>query len=105
MNDASLVHTPRAQTSWLMCFAHFGTCFAWFLAPLAAWLYARYAELASRALAALLWSLLGTAVAAATCGLAVPVFLLVHLWAGLKELREERFDYPLASELAEQLGA
>lgn len=108
MNDASLVHgRPRPdETRWLLCLAHFGTCFSWFLAPLVVWLYARKAspEIAGRALAVLLWSLLGTVCAALTCGLAVPVFLVIHVWAGIKELREERFDYPLATEFAERLS-
>ena len=59
--------------------------------------------MATRALAVLLWSLLGTACAVATCGLAVPLFLVIHVWAGLKELREEPFVYPIATDLAKSL--
>lgn len=109
MNETSIVHVPaeKNETSWLLCLAHFGTCFSWFLAPLVVWLYVRKATpaLATRALAILLWSLLGTGCAAVTCGLAIPVFLVIHLWAGVKELRDEPFDYPLASDFAKSLSA
>ena len=109
MTETSLVHIPakKTDTSYLLCLAHFGTCFSWFLAPLVVWLYVRKAqpELASRALAVLLWSLLGTGAAAVTCGLAIPVFLVVHVWAGIKELRDEPFAYPLASDFAKSLEA
>jgi len=55
--------------------AHAGTCFAWFLAPLVVYLvlprssrWARY-----QALQSLLWSLVGTLVSIATCGLLTSV--------------------------------
>jgi uncharacterized Tic20 family protein len=110
MNDSTLApvpSSPKSDTGWLLAIAHFGTCFSWFLAPLVVWLYVRSAapELRTRALAVLLWSLLGTALAAVTCGLAVPVFLVVHVWAGIKELRDEPFEYPLASDFARRLEA
>ena len=69
MNETSMIQvsTRKNETSWLMCLAHFGTCFSWFLAPLVVWLFVRNDRaLAPRALAVLLWSLLGTAAAAAT---------------------------------------
>ena len=109
MNESSLVLRNGASgdkgTNWLLCVAHFGTCFSWFIAPLVVWLYTRKAApaVAPRALAVLLWSLLGTVCAAATCGLAVPVFLVIHVWAGIKELREEPFVYPFATDLAKSL--
>lgn len=85
--------------------AHGGAFFGWFLVPLVVWLVQRkrnpYAEF--HALQAMLWSLLGTAVAAATCGLAVPVFLVFHLWAAVKILRDEEYEYPLVGELARGL--
>ena len=107
-DEAALV--PRAEPSsdaWLVALAHFGACFAWFLAPLVVWLWARASapRAAPRALAVLLWSGLGTLCAMATCGLAIPLFLLVHVWAGVKELRGEPFEYPIASELARRLSA
>ena len=76
---------PRSSSAdtdadtWLLCAAHFGTCVSWFLAPLVVWLWARASapHVAARALAVLLWSALGTACAVATCGLAIPVFLVV----------------------------
>jgi hypothetical protein len=108
-DEAALV--PRASgpasDAWLLAVAHFGVCFAWFLAPLVVWLWARASapRAAPRALAVLLWSGLGTLCAMATCGLAIPLFLLVHVWAGVQELRGEPFEYPVATELARRLSA
>jgi len=108
MDETSMIRASRQpSTSALMCVAHFGTCFSWFLAPLIVWLYVRSEApaLAPRALAVLLWSLLGTALAALTCGLAIPVFLVIHVWAGIRELREEPYEYPLVHDLARRLTA
>lgn len=95
-----------SRDAWLLALAHFGVCVSWFVAPLVVWLWARASapQTAPRALAVLLWSGLGTLCAMATCGLAIPVFLLVHLWAGVQELRGERFDYPFATDLARRLS-
>ncbi|HRG95830.1 MAG TPA: hypothetical protein PLR99_06270 [Polyangiaceae bacterium] len=107
--DAALVPRVSGPSSdaWLVALAHFGACFAWFLAPLVVWLWARASapRAAPRALAVLLWSGLGTLCAMATCGLAIPLFLLVHIWAGVQELRGQAFEYPVATELARRLSA
>jgi uncharacterized membrane protein len=85
--------------------AHAGTWFAWFLAPLCVWLLrrgeSRYAEF--HALQALLWSVFGTVVSAATCGVAIPVFLAFHLYAAWKCWRGEEYEYPVAGDLARGL--
>ena len=82
--------------------AHGGTCFAWFLAPLVVYLVKRESSrrVASEALQALLWSALGTIVAIATCGLAIPVFLVWHIIGALRAFEGKPFDYPLVAEVA-----
>lgn len=85
--------------------AHAGGLFGWFILPLAVYLVERrrntFAEF--HALQAMLWSLLGTAVTAATCGLALPVFLVFHAWAAVKILRDEDYEYPVVGEFAKTL--
>lgn len=84
--------------------AHGGTAFAWFLAPLVVYLIkrndSRWAEF--HALQALLWSLLGTVVSLATCGLAIPVFLVFHLIAAYKLFIGEDYTYPIVGDLARE---
>ena len=82
--------------------AHAGTCVAWFLAPLLVYLvlprdsqWARF-----HALQSLLWSLFGTLVSLATCGVAIPVFLAFHLYAAWRVHRGEEYEYPLAGDVA-----
>src|SRR3984957_6507598 len=81
--------------------AHGGTCFAWFLAPLLVYLLKRESSrrVACEALQALLWSALGTIVAVATCGLAIPVFLVWHVIGALRAFEGRPFDYPLVAEV------
>lgn len=105
----SLFHAdsrPSQQEHIAAAIAHAGTCVAWFLAPLLVYLLererSRYA--ASQALQALLWSALGTIVSFATCGLAIPAFLVVHLYAAFKALDGSDFEYPLVGDLARRLG-
>lgn len=85
--------------------AHGGTFFAWFLAPLLVYLLkrneSRYVEL--QALQALLWSLAGTIVAAATCGLAIPVFMVFHGIAAYKTLCGEAYEYPFVGRIAKNV--
>jgi uncharacterized membrane protein len=84
--------------------AHGGTAFAWFLAPLVVYLIkrgdSRWASY--HALQALLWSLLGTVVSLATCGLAIPVFLVFHLIAAYKVFVGQDYAYPIVGEVARQ---
>ena len=85
--------------------AHAGTLFAWFLAPLVVYVVkkndSRY--VAQQALASLCWSLTGTVVAALTFGIAIPVFLGVHLYAAWREYHGETFEYPFVSDFARGL--
>ena len=87
--------------------AHLGTVFGWFLVPLVVYLLergrSRYA--AFHAMQALLWSLSGTVVSAATCGVAIPIFLAFHVYAALKILRGEEYEYPVVGEIARTLVA
>lgn len=98
---------PSSNERTAAAIAHAGTCIAWFLAPLVVYLLERDRSswVARQALSALLWSLLGTAVSAVTCGLALPLFLVVHVWAAIVVLRGEEAEYPLASDLARHLTA
>ncbi len=87
--------------------AHAGTCVAWFLAPLLVYVIERErSAFASRqALQALLWSALGTLVSLATCGLAIPVFLVVHVYAAFQALEGNDFEYPLVGSVVHKLSA
>ncbi|NUP06413.1 MAG: DUF4870 domain-containing protein [Polyangiaceae bacterium] len=81
-------------------FAHAGTCFFWFVAPLVVYLLARRKSPAVRAHAfeALLWSGIGTLVALATCGLAIPVFLVFHIIAAWRAWNGEDPSYPALTD-------
>ncbi len=96
---------PSSNERVAAAIAHAGTCVAWFLAPLVVYLLERDRSswVARQALAALLWSLLGTVVSAVTCGLALPLFLVVHVWAAIVVLRGEDAEYPLVGDLARSL--
>lgn len=108
----SIVHVPgdvtrraAAEGRVMAVVAHGGAFFGFFLVPLVVWLVERkrntYAEF--HALQAMLWSLLGMGVAAATCGVALPVFMLFHAWAAVKILRDEDYEYPVVGRLARDI--
>ena len=86
--------------------AHAGTCVAWFLAPLVVYLLERdRSSFAARnALQALLWSAFGTLVSAATCGVAIPVFMAFHIYAAVKAWNGESYEYPLVGEIARRMS-
>lgn len=97
-----LARVPSSDERLAAFVAHAGTAVAWFLAPLLVYLLKRNDSkyVAEQALAALLWSILGTVLAALTCGLAIPVFLAFHLIAAVRALRGEPYLYPLVGESA-----
>ncbi len=102
-SDLAFPRTSNDRIAALV--AHAGTAFAWFLAPLVVYLvlpresrWARY-----HALQSLLWSLLGTLVSVATCGLAIPVFLVWHLIAAVKTMTDGEYEYPLVGEPAQRV--
>ena len=105
----ALVPSPRALPTQneriAAAIAHAGTCLAWFLAPLTVWLIERgrssYAE--HQALQALLWSGFGTIVSLATCGLAIPLFMAFHVYAAIRALEGEAYEYPIVGDLARKL--
>jgi uncharacterized Tic20 family protein len=86
--------------------AHAGTCVAWFFAPLAVYLLERdrSSYVAHHALQALLWSAFGTLVSVATCGLAIPLFMVVHVHAAIHALDGRPYEYPLVGDLARKLA-
>lgn len=85
--------------------AHGGTLFAWFLAPLLVFILKRNDSryVAQQALSALLWSLAGTVIAALTFGIAIPIFLGVHIYAAYREWKGYTFEYPVVSDFARGL--
>ncbi|MGH7298744.1 MAG: DUF4870 domain-containing protein [Polyangiaceae bacterium] len=104
MSTAALGFQRTSNERVAAIVAHAGTAFAWFLAPLVVFLvlpresrWARY-----HALESLLWSLLGTLVSIATCGLAIPVFLVWHLVAAYKTMTDGDYEYPLVGEAAQR---
>lgn len=109
MTSTSNLLTVRAPTQnerLAAAIAHGGTCIAWFLAPLIVYVIERdrSAYASRQALQALLWSGLGTAVSLATCGLAIPLFLVFHLYAAYQTLEGRDFEYPLLGGLADKLA-
>ena len=91
-----------AEDRFALVLAHGGTCFAWFMAPLVVYFLKRESSrrVAYEALQALLWSALGSIVAFATCGLAIPVFLAWHVLGAVRALEGRPFEYPLVAEVA-----
>ncbi len=102
MSTTSLAMTPTSNERLAATIAHAGTLVAWFLAPLLVFLVMPRASRWARyhALQSLLWSLLGTLVSLLTCGLAVPVFLVWHILAAFKTIRDSDYEYPLVGEAA-----
>ena len=82
--------------------AHAGTVVAWFLAPLVVYLVLPRSSQWARfqALQSLLWSLFGTVVSLATCGFAIPVFLVWHVIAAVKTVGGDEYEYPLVGNAA-----
>ena len=109
MNTMSLASTssPTSNERIAAAIAHGGTCVAWFFAPLLVYLIERdrssYA--ARQALQALMWSGFGTLVSVATCGLAIPVFMVFHVVAAIRALEGQEYEYPLVGDLVRKLQA
>ena len=105
MSTMFLATQPSSSERLAATFAHGGTLFAWFLAPLAVFLLkrgeSRYVE--HQALQALLWSAVGTIVSIATCGLAIPVFLVWHIVAAVKVMDGRAYEYPFVGDLSRRL--
>ena len=97
-------HGPRHDERVSAAIAHAGTCVAWFLAPLLIFVLERdRSTFASKnALQALLWSALGTLVGAATCGIAIPVFMAFY--AAVRAYEGKTYEYPLVGDVARRLS-
>jgi len=97
--------SPTSNERLAAFFAHAGTFVAWTLAPLCVYLIkrgeSRYVEY--QALQALLWSLGGTVISLATCGLAIPVFMVFHVLAAVRVANGENYEYPIVSDIAKKL--
>src|ERR1700733_11744796 len=104
METVSLVATdsPTSNERLAAFLAHAGTFVAWTIAPLCVYLIkrgeSRWVEY--HALQALIWSLFGTVVSLATCGLAIPVFMVFHVIGAIKASNGESYDYPLVGDIA-----
>jgi uncharacterized Tic20 family protein len=101
MSSFLAVRAPTQNERIAAAIAHGGTCVAWFLAPLIVYIIEkdRSAYASRHALQALLWSGFGTLVSLATCGLAIPLFLCVHLYAAYQALEGRDFEYPLVGSV------
>ncbi len=98
----SLATTPTSSERLAALLAHGGTFVAWTLAPLIVYALKRgeskYVEF--QALQALLWSLAGTVVSLATCGLAIPFFMVWHAIALWKVSEGRAYEYPVVGAIA-----
>ena len=96
---------PTANEKLGALIAHAGTFVAWTIAPLLVYVLKKDDSkyVAFHALQSLLWSLAGTLLAALTCGLAIPVFMVFHVIAVWKTLKDQDYEYPLVGEVARQL--
>jgi uncharacterized membrane protein len=105
MNSFCMTATPSSTDKFSALVAHGGSFFAWTLAPLIVYLVKRedskYAEF--HALQSLLWSLAGTLLSLATCGLAIPVFMVFHGLATWRTLQGVEYEYPLVGEFARKV--
>ena len=103
--DSPLARIPTERERLAAVIAHAGTLFAWVFAPLAIFLIkrgeSRWVE--HHALQSLLWSLSGTLLSLLTCGLAIPVFLVWHVYAGIKVLQGTEYDYPIVGDFTRGL--
>jgi uncharacterized Tic20 family protein len=99
--------SPTSNERITAAIAHGGTCVAWFLAPLVVYLMEkdRSSYVSRQALQALLWSGFGTLVSLATCGVAIPVFMVFHLIAAMHALDGRDYEYPVIGDLARKLQA
>jgi hypothetical protein len=105
MSTAYLTTHRTSEERTAAVLAHGGAVFAWFLAPLFVYLLKRQSSrwVEHQALQALLWSFLGTVVSAATCGLAIPVFMVFHVIAAVKILGGEEYEYPIVGDFTRGL--
>lgn len=103
--SGSLATVPSQRERFAVLIAHAGTWFGWFLAPLFVYVLkrgdSRWVE--HHAMQSFLWSLLGTVLAAVTCGVAIPLFLGWHLYAAYRIHRGDDYDYPIVGDFSRGL--
>ena len=99
------IESPTSNERVAAFLAHAGTFLAWTIAPLCVYLIkrgeSRYVEY--QALQSLLWSLAGTVLSIATCGLAIPVFMVFHVLGAIRAANGETYEYPIVSDFAKKL--
>jgi len=99
------IESPTSNERVAAFLAHAGTFLAWTIAPLCVYLIkrgeSRYVEY--QALQSLLWSLAGTVLSLATCGLAIPVFMVFHVLGAIRAANGETYEYPIVSDFAKKL--
>jgi uncharacterized membrane protein len=102
-NDITLHRDPTDRLAAIL--AHAGTAVAWFVAPLLVFLVLRRESRWARyhALQSLLWSGFGTLVSLATCGLAIPIFMVWHVVAAIKTINGSEYEYPLVGDAARRV--
>ena len=98
----SLATEPTSNERLAAAIAHAGTFVAWTLAPLLVYVLkkgdSKYVEF--QALQSLLWSVAGTVCAIATCGLAIPVFMVWHVVASIRVGEGRDYEYPVVGDIA-----
>jgi uncharacterized protein len=103
--NLTAIESPTSNERVAAFLAHAGTFVAWTIAPLCVYLIkrgeSRYVEY--QALQALIWSLAGTVLSLATCGLAIPVFMVFHVLGAIRAANGETYEYPIVSDLAKKL--
>jgi uncharacterized protein len=103
--NLTAIESPTSNERTAAFLAHAGTFVAWTIAPLCVYLIkrgeSRYVEY--QALQALLWSLGGTVLSIATCGLAIPVFMVFHVLAAIKCANGETYEYPVVADFAKRM--
>ncbi|HWL88997.1 MAG TPA: DUF4870 domain-containing protein [Polyangiaceae bacterium] len=109
-HDAYRTYEPRETTlatndKLAVLLAHGGTFVAWLLAPLIVYLIKKdeSKHIEFHALQSLLWSISGTLLSLATCGLAIPLFMIFHGIAVWKTLEGVEYEYPLVGSFARKL--
>ncbi len=103
--NLTAIESPTSNERVAAFLAHAGTFLAWTIAPLCVYLIkrgeSRYVEY--QALQSLLWSLAGTVLSLATCGLAIPVFMVFHVLGAIRAANGETYEYPIVSDFAKKL--
>lgn len=101
-SSAAIVALPTSSERFAALLAHGGTFVAWTIAPLLVYVLKRNESkfVEFQALQALLWSLSGTVLSLATCGLAIPFLMVWHAIALWKVSEGVAYEYPVVGKIA-----